>query len=66
MVVLRREQSVNWPGLYIDAVGTSPAEAGIGPVEYRRPGLVSSLAGEQVTVHIRFLGAVLLLAAFHG
>ncbi len=40
MVVLRREQSVNWPGFYIDVAGicqvgagTRPAEAGIGPVE---------------------------------
>lgn len=28
VVLLKREQSVNWLGLYTDAVGTSPAEAG--------------------------------------
>ncbi len=27
MVVLKREQSVNWPGFYTDAAGTIPAEA---------------------------------------
>ncbi len=45
MVVLRREQSVTWPGFYIDAAGicqvgagTSPAEAGMGLVEDGHPG----------------------------
>ncbi len=73
MVVLRREQSVNWPGFYIDVAGTSPAEAGIGSVEDGHPGARQLFGGaslstlcEQGTVHIRFLGAVSLLAASPG
>ncbi len=70
MMVLEREQCGNRLCLYTEEAGICQAEVGcrrLGSVRPRLdiPVLVSSSAGEQGTVDIRFLGAVFLFVAFH-